>query len=183
MAEEFIKHRLGNFRMLSEPLDPALVVELNKAIPDFEDRLYNFAVGLRKGIESIDNRIERYIEFIKQEALLRGIKVRVDRACCHRQSCMTCLGQYNTHYPYFRVVESKPTVYAREGLLAFIKRSDNRRYIKRRALKDFLRSINIEEERVKRFIQMCDFRDFLVADYHCQILTFKWAGLSTIELV
>ena len=183
MAEEFVKHRLGNFRMLAEPIEPALIVELNKAAPDFEDRLYNFAVALRSLIDTVDSRIERYVERIKQEAQLRGIKISVTRVSCKRKSCMTCLGQYATHYPYFRIIEDKPTLIGRQGLLAFIKKSDTLRYIRKRALKDFLRSIGIEEERIKRFLQLCDFRDFLVADYHCQILTFKWAGLSTIELV
>jgi len=181
MAEN-TRYRLGDFRMLAEPLEDALVVELNKAVPDFEDRLYNFATALWTLIQTIEDRLEHYIDFIKKEAELKGLTVRAERACDHRKTCMTCLGKFNSHYPYFRVIEKKPILLERKGLLAFMKKSDTRRYIKKREVKDFLRSLGIPEERIKRFLQLCDFRDFLVRNYHCQIITFKWAGLSSIEL-
>lgn len=179
---EFVKRRLGNFQMLAEPLDDALIVEMNKAAPDFEQSLYYYGLQLKKLIDVVEDRVRHYVNFIKQEAELKGIKIVDEASCCHRSSCMTCLGQYPAHYPYFRIVE-KPSPYGSIGLLRFIKKEGGKRYIKKRELKDFLRAIGIPEERIKRFIQLCDLRDFLVSNYHCQIITFKWAGLSSIELV
>lgn len=176
------KHRLGNFQMLAEPIDNALTVEISKAVPDFEEKLYAFAVDIWKMIEVVDEKINTYLSLIRQLAREKGVKLSVSGATCHRKSCMTCLGKYATHYPYFRVQQRSPTLLSREGLLAFVKKPEAWRHVRKRELKDFLRSLGMEEHRVKRFLQYCDLRDWLISNYHCQIVTFKWLGISSIEL-
>jgi hypothetical protein len=175
------KHKLGNWRMLAEPIDLALTVELNKAAPNFEENFYRHIIDVRRLIEVVDQRLSLYIEHIKQQAQLNKIELNVIQVSCHRQSCMTCLGKFPTHYPHFRTKTSTKTLFSKEGLMAYIKKS-NWKAVKRRELKDFLRRIGIEEERIKRFLQLIDLRDVLIQYYHFGILTFKWSGVSSIEL-
>jgi len=175
------KHKLGNWQMLAEPIDLALAVELSKAAPDFEDTFYKHIIDVRRLIEVVDHRISLYIEHIKQQAELNGVKISISSVSCHRHSCMTCLGKFATHYPHFRRRSATKTLFGKEGLMAYIKKV-NWETIKRRELKDFLRKIGVEEERIKRFLQLIDLRDVLIQYYHFGILTFKWAGVSTIEL-
>jgi hypothetical protein len=175
------KHKLGNWRMLAEPIDLALTVELSKAAPNFEETFYRHIIDVRRLVEVVDQRLSLYIDHIKQQAKLNGLKLTVVQVSCHRENCMTCLGKYRSHYPHFVITEPSKTLFSREGLMAFIKQQ-NRRFVRRRELKDFLKRIGVDEERIKRFLQLVDLRDVLIQYYHFGVLTFRWTGVSSIEL-
>jgi len=178
------KPKFGKWKMMELPISEALAVELNKASPNFQAVQEEFLREWRKLYEVVNGALQRYVDFILQQAEFKGVKLGVYYSSCHRPTCMTCLGKYQTHYPYFRVTESsKPIIEGRKGLYRYIKPRENRRNIKKRELFDFLRSLDIDEERIKRFIQLCDLRDYIVQLYHSLIITCNWMGISELRLV
>lgn len=178
------KPKFGKWKMMEHPIPEALAVELNKACPNFQAVQEDFLRELRKVYEVVNGALHRYVDFILQQAQLKGINLSVRHSCCHRPTCMTCLGKYPTHYPYFRVIDKeRPLIEGRKGLYRYIKPRETRRIVKKRELFDFLRKLDMDEDRIKRFIALCDLRDYIVQLYHSVILTFNWMGLSELRLV
>jgi len=178
------KPKFGKWKMMELPISEALAIELNKASPNFQAVQEAFLTEWRKLYGVVNSALERYVDFILQQANLKGINVSVHATCCNRPTCMTCLGKYSTHYPYFRIADrEQPLIEGRKGLYRFIKPRETRRIVKKRELFDFLRSLDMDEDRIKRFIQLCDLRDYIVQLYHSLIITCNWMGISELRLV
>lgn len=183
---EIEKFKLGRWQMLSERLPVATTIELAKAAgEDFDDVFYPYAVKLLNIIRKLDQMIERYVDDIRQLGQLKKIPIYVSKVTCRRRSCMTCLGKYPTHYPYFRVRRNEGIVVTRqEGLYRWIpQKKYTEKAVRQRDLPDFLRSLGMEEERIQRFVLMVDLRHTYIQFYHAQLITNYWAGISQIRLV
>ena len=183
----FTPIKLGKFEMMEEPISNALAVELRKVCPHFEQHELSFLDDLTEFLKIINERLQIYVEYISQTALLKKYELSVTKHCCHSPNCMLCLGKYQNHYPYFRVkrielIENKQSKSRQNGLLAYMTKSDPRAFIRERELEDFLLCLGIEPERIRRFKQIVQLRNFLIELYHTVILTFYWMGVSDIKL-
>lgn len=156
------KVKIGDFGLLSQPFPQKLMIEFKKVVSeDFEVRLYELLVELKRCIDASTDYLELHIEYIKQKAGVRGVVLYAYPVCCHRVTCMTCLGTYQNHYPYFK---------AGEG------------WIKKEELESFLIGLEMTREEIELFKVTRDSRTQLIQIYHTLIMVFNYMGLSTITL-
>lgn len=162
------KIKLANWKnLLKEPFPPELTIELRKAVsPDFESKHFAELVEIKKAIDHVTEYLNLSIDLIKKKASAKGITVSEYGSSCHRDRCMTCLGRYRNHYPYFK-----------------IKHPNAKRFsLHQEDVTEFLTSIGMTIGEINFFRQARDTRLQLIEIYHTLILVFNHIELTNITL-
>ena len=161
--------KIGNRRIFDNPISKRLSMTIRQRIADLERTLSEYLTNMDEIITFLTEQIHCDIREIMDKARQNGVRLGVHGVTCGRSSCMTCLGKYPYHYPYFRVWDEN------------LRKRDKRRTIRDKELPNLLIKLGLSKEFVEEFIQKKELREALIKIRNANSLTLHWMGFSSLS--
>jgi len=158
-------------------ISEALQADLRALAPEFYAEVMEEAIKrMDEHIRRLTKALQSLVFTIKMEAQAQGIVLIDSFVSCGRPTCLTCLGKHGLHYPYISR-EIKQPVYEN---LTEVRSERRRKMVRMRELKDFLKSIGVEEGKINYLFDLIDTRHDYLKTRNALIRMLQKAGVFEV---